>query len=247
MNRCQCLTQKGIQCSRDAKQGEMYCFQHPNCTNNVTSKTQKKITVQKKSQAKSQANPQAKSQAKPQAKSQANPQAKSQAKPKSKSQAKPQAKSQVKPKSKPQVKPKIQKELKPKFLLDDVITDMHTLGNNRTKPYQQCIQKIVEHHNDIDEENTLTPEKLNQIVYTGKQISVNIPVSMREADDEDGLKKITFNSDEGFTGGKLLYLIAQHIPRSSDEIEEMFGNHVYFEGLHADSLDKDTYELALGS
>ena len=32
MNRCQCLTANGKQCTRDAKQGSKYCWQHLNCT-----------------------------------------------------------------------------------------------------------------------------------------------------------------------------------------------------------------------
>ena len=32
MSRCQCLTANGKQCTRDAKQGSKYCWQHLNCT-----------------------------------------------------------------------------------------------------------------------------------------------------------------------------------------------------------------------
>ena len=47
MNRCQCWTLKGKQCSRDAKEGSIYCFQHQECKNKGTG--QKKITIKKKS------------------------------------------------------------------------------------------------------------------------------------------------------------------------------------------------------
>jgi hypothetical protein len=45
---------------------------------------------------------------------------------------------------------------------------------------------------------------------------------------------------------QLLYLIAQHLP-PLDEFENIYGDHIYFEGLDQDYKKKDEYQISLGS
>ena len=119
---------------------------------------------------------------------------------------------------------------------------MYDLGENKGKPYDQFIEKLLRQHNEIAErEESLHLAKFNKIVYRGTDINIIIP----SLDDEEG-EKHSFHNENGFTTGQLLYEIAKFIP-DDDNIENIFGNHVYFEGLRQDDNDSNTYELSLGS
>lgn len=113
-------------------------------------------------------------------------------------------------------------EIKPGYLMGEVHTTLNQLGDIKNKPYNEFIDEIFNYTNEIEEDNPITRDYFDKIVYTGKTMDILLYNYNFDADFDlpgaEEFTKLEIISNDGLSNGEILYKIAQNIP-DKDEID----------------------------